>query len=317
MGVSALAGPEVEALFRRHERLLWGLAYRMLGSAADADEVLQETFLRLLERPPADAAAPLRPWLVRVAMNLSRDRLRRRKVRGYVGPWLPGAVETARLLDDLPEPEASAAERPEVRYERLESASYAFLLALEALTSRQRAVLLLRDVLGQDVRETAAALGLSPDNVKTTHLRARRALEGYDRTRRPLDPARHQEALGRFALALQAGDAPALLALLAPGVVGLSDGGGEFHAALRPLRGPWRVAAFFLGLARKQVRAPQVELLSVNGLPALLVEVTRRGPKIAPRTLLRLELAPDGRVEAVHVVLASRKLVGVGTSRAD
>lgn len=313
MTVTVALRDEVEAAFRRWERLLWGLAYRMLGSAADADEVVQETFLRLLERPPAELD-DLRPWLVRVSLNLARDRLRRRKVRGYEGPWLPGAVETGRAADLGPE--APAEERPDVRYERLESASTAFLLALEALTSRQRAVLLLRDVLGWSVAETARALTVSDDVVKTTHLRARRAMEGFDRARRPLDEARraaNQEALGRFAMALQAGDAPALLALLAPGVVALSDGGGEYHAARLPVVGPKRVAAFFLGLAKKQASAgeAQVSVRELNGLPALVVELPRGGPGFAPRTLLRLEVDADGRVSQVHAVLAARKLVGL------
>lgn len=317
VGVSALAGEEVEALFRRSQRLLWGLAYRMLGSAADADELLQEAFLRLLERPPADTGAPLQPWLVRVTMNLARDRLRRRKVRGYEGEWLPGPVDSERLLDLGPE--GPPAERPDVRYERLESASFAFLIALEALTSRQRAVLLLRDVLGYDVRETAAALGLSRDNVKTTHLRARRAMESFERARRPLDEAAraaHQDALGRFALALESGDAPALLALLAPGVVARSDGGGEFHAARLPVQGPARVAAFFLGLGRKRPEGTRFSLREVNGLPALLVEIPPMGPGVAPRTLLRLELDAAGKVSQVHAILATRKLAGLGPASA-
>ncbi|HLK36830.1 MAG TPA: sigma-70 family RNA polymerase sigma factor, partial [Polyangiaceae bacterium] len=139
----------VVAAFNEHRRLLWGLGYRMTGSAADADDVLQETFVRFVERPPVRMADPLKPWLVHVAMNVARDTLRRRKRRGYVGPWLPTPVEST---DDL----AQSSEAPgDARYELRESASYAFLVALEALQPRQRAVLLLRDVLDYSVQETA------------------------------------------------------------------------------------------------------------------------------------------------------------------
>jgi RNA polymerase sigma-70 factor, ECF subfamily len=166
--------------FREQERFLWGLAYRMTGIAADADDVVQETFARAIEHPPPRVDEPLRPWLTRVALNVARDALRRRKRRAYVGPWLPSPVETADL-DELPESAPGA----DVRYDLRESASYAFLVALEALTPQQRAVLLLRDVLDYSVHETAEALSLTEGNVKTTHHRARRVMEGYDAERRP------------------------------------------------------------------------------------------------------------------------------------
>src|SRR5262249_9608157 len=142
----------------------------------DADDLVQETMLRAIEKPPPDSNE-MRPWLVRVAMNLARDHLRRRKRRAYVGPWLPSPVDDDAL--EIPVEAAGA----EGRYDLLESASLAFLLALEALSPKQRAVLLLIDVFDYSVRETAEALGLSESNVKTTHHRARRALEGYDGAR--------------------------------------------------------------------------------------------------------------------------------------
>jgi RNA polymerase sigma factor (sigma-70 family) len=133
-----------DSAFRSHERFLWGLCYRMTGSAADADDLVQDTFARAIAQPPPDTTSSLRPWLVRVAMNLARDHLRRRRRRAYDGPWLPAPV------DELPpahEPAATTA-----RYDLMESVTIAFLLALEALSPPQRAVLILRD----EVRRRAA-----------------------------------------------------------------------------------------------------------------------------------------------------------------
>ena len=185
-----------EDLFKAHERFLWGLCYRMMGSAADADDLVQETFLRAMERPPRRTDEPLRPWLVRVAMNLCRDALRRRRRQHYVGPWLPAPIETEgenRLLSY--EPTLPDGTTTEGRYELIESVSFAFLLALEALTPQQRAVLLLRDAFDYSVHETADALDLSEANVKTTHHRARRAMAAYDRDRRV--PTRALQARSR------------------------------------------------------------------------------------------------------------------------
>src|SRR5690606_20054775 len=119
--------PETKPLepLEAHRKAVFGLCYRMTGSAADAEDLVQETWCRALERPPADRDAPLRPWLFTVATNLCVDALRKRKRERYFGPWLPSPVESERLDDVEPSPEA--------RYTALESASAAFLLALEAL----------------------------------------------------------------------------------------------------------------------------------------------------------------------------------------
>src|SRR3712207_9524854 len=105
----------------------------MTGNAADAEEVVQETFVRALESPPPDARRPLRPWLVKVAMNLCRDLLRRRRRAPYAGPWLPSPVPTEDLTDGGDEQPAAPEDSPTARYDRLESVSVAFMLALEAL----------------------------------------------------------------------------------------------------------------------------------------------------------------------------------------
>ena len=145
----------VEQLFDDYRRFLWSLSYRMTGSAADADDVVQDTFVRVMEHPPARVDESLRPWLVKVALNRSRDLLRRRKRRDYVGPWLPSPIPT----DDEPAPPSHEpvveGRTLEDRDDLIESVSFAFLIALEQLTPTQRAVLLLREVFDYSVAETA------------------------------------------------------------------------------------------------------------------------------------------------------------------
>jgi RNA polymerase sigma-70 factor (ECF subfamily) len=305
---------DVGAVFAQHRRFLWGLAYRLTGNAADADDVVQETFVRALRRPPADRARPWRPWLVRVALNLGRDLLRGRRRRGYEGPWLPSPVEA-----EPPSHEpVDLAGDPAARYDLVESVSFAFLLALEALSPRQRATLLLRDVFDYSVRETARALALSEANVRAVHMRARRALAAYDAARRPLSAARQAaegETLQRFLAAVTAGDVAGVESMLADDVRAVSDAAGEFHAARVPVLGRRKVAALMVGVAQGLGALRRAEVRLFNGLPAFLAEATVR-PGFAPRFVLQLELDGQGRIREVRTVLATRKLTGVTWDRA-
>jgi len=301
---------QVEHAFAAHRPFLWSLCYRLCGDAADADDLVQETFVRALQHPPARTDEPWRPWLVRVALNLGRDLLRRRRRRGYVGPWLPAPVE---------EPAAPAEAGPEARYDRLESVTVAFLLALEALTPAQRAVLLLRDVFDYSVREAARALEMSEPNVKTTHLRARRRMQEYDRSRVRPGAALQlstREALARFLGCLQAGDTAGVEALLADDVAAISDGGGEFAGARRSVLGRANVAAFFVGLTKKAGPTGPVALRAFNGLPAVLIEMAAPHTGWAPRLVLQCELDGRGLIRRVYASMATRKLVKVGATPA-
>jgi RNA polymerase sigma-70 factor (ECF subfamily) len=283
-----LASQTLSAELELHRRFLWGVCYRMTGCAADADDLVQDTFERALERPPADLARALRPWLVRVAMNRARDALRQRRRRGYKGPYLPSPIETHEL---------SSADHgvpgPEAHYGQLESVSMAFLLALEALTPAQRAVLLLRDVFDHSVEETAQALDQSASNVKTTHHRARRALEAYDVRRCIPTPERQQRtraALEAFVACLAADDLPGLRALLSDGVCVLNDAAGEFFAAGRPVYGRDKVITFHRNLLQKQKRVPIAYGVRIyNGLPALLMLYASCEQRVAPRCAGRTE----------------------------
>src|SRR5499433_4019125 len=206
----------------------------MTGSAPDADEIVQETFTRALASPPS--TGPSRNWLLSVAANLSRDHLRRRRRKAYVGTWLPSAIEAE------PEPETLD---PERHYGLRESASFAFLLALEPLTSRQRAVLLLRDVFDLSVEETAAVLRMSHGALRVMHHRARAALADYDEQRNVPDRERlHlvRSALERLAAAVATGDPARVEAVLAEQATLRADGAGRFGAARQILRGARAVA---------------------------------------------------------------------------
>jgi RNA polymerase sigma-70 factor (ECF subfamily) len=296
--------------FQAHRKRVWGVAYRLTGSAHDADDIVQETFARWIERSPTYNAPPPESWLLRVATNLGIDALRARKHRGYAGPWLPEPAEGSD--EDWLDAHPSDDPDPEVRYGLVESATVAFLVALEALGARQRAALLLRDLLGYSAAETATLLGTTEGNVRVLHLRARGAMENYDRARCIPTPelrARHRAALERFLSCLLSQNVRELESLLAESVRTVTDGGGEYTALTTPLCGRARVARFYLRAALNRVSGgPASEIRLLNGLPAIVITLARPVRRQAPRTVISLQLAPDGRIEAIQTVLAGRKL---------
>jgi RNA polymerase sigma-70 factor (ECF subfamily) len=285
----------------------------MTGNAGDADDILQETFVRAMAKPPLDRDRDMRPWLVRVAINLGRDVLRRRRRERYPGPWLPSPIQ-----EEPPahEPQGQTPS-PEARYELMESVSIAFLLTLEALSPMQRAVLLLRDVFDYSVRQTAEACHISEANVRTTHGRARRAMHAYESRRRgPTNKRRASalRALQQFMASVANGDVVAVESLLTADVRMLSDGGGEFSAALQPVVGRRNVAAFFVGLAAQSTPVVTSEIRVLNSLPALVIDrVPRQG--VASQFTLHVDVDDEGRLTEIYVVLASCKLTAVDRFR--
>lgn len=300
---------DYHALFQAHREHLWGLCYRVTGSAADAEDLVQQTFERALERPPPDTTRPWRPWLARVATRLAIDALRRRRTRSYVGPWLPTPVETpgAEAHGELASPEADA----ETRYDLRESVSIAFLRALEVLGPAQRAALVLRDVLGYTGPETAELLEISPANARVLLHRARQALARYDEQRQPPSPevdARHEQALQRFMAALLAGEPAQIVACLADDVRVTSDGAGQVRASTKPVVGDERTARFFAGLLRHGGTPVALELRWINARPALVATFSGSHPRDARMVLLTLDLDAAGRIAEVHVINAPDKL---------
>src|SRR5688572_3024619 len=215
-------------VFLAHRNLLFTVAYEMLGSAADAEDVLQETWLRWAE-VDLDGVRNQRAYLVRIATRQALLRLRTlgRRKESYVGPWLPEPLLTA---PDVAEDVALA-----------ESVSMAMLLVLETLTPTERAVFVLREVFDLGYDEVAAAVDKSPAAVRQIAHRAR-AHVAARRPRGVVSPAEARAALAAFQRAAETGDLQGLFAILAPDVVALSDGGGVKQAMLRPVVGADRVA---------------------------------------------------------------------------
>lgn len=302
----------IERTFRASERRLWGLCYRMTGVAADADDLVQEAFVRAVEAPAALADGDLERWLVRVATNLSLDCLRRRRRRRYHGPWLPSPLETGETVE-VSGSETTEASGAAQRVERAEEVSYAFLVALEALSPRARAVLLLVDVLDYPVAEVARILETSEGNVRVLHHRARRTLESFDveMVASPEVRERQRAALEKLLLCMLNQDAAAMKALLTDDVRSLTDGGGRYTALRDPLVGRAAVARFHLETARRRAPVSRTELRWINGVAALVVVTRPLRPQMAPRLVLRCEVDALGRIRELHTILNPRKLTAV------
>lgn len=297
-----------DAIYQQHRGHIWGLCYRMTGSGSDAEDLVQDTFARALERPPADVDKPWRPWLVRVATNLSIDALRRRRSRAYVGPWLPEPVDTT-----AHEPTALAdTANPEVRYDLLQSATFAFLIALEALDLSQRAVLVLRDVMGYSGPQVGEILSLTPANVRVVLHRARKKLEAYDASALRPTPelaAKTAVALQSLIAALASNDLETARACLAPDVVVTTDGGGVYSAATRAIAGVEPVLKLLAGLGAKSGdRLADVRAVELNAGHALIFRYTPGRPRDAPLLVVLADLDDQGRILAIHTVSAPDKV---------
>ncbi len=302
---------DLDRAFRAHRELLFGLSYRLTGSVEDAEEIVQETFTRVIERPPPRTDKPWRPWLVRVAVNLSLDALRRRKRRRYPGPWLPVPLSESEALEPLQRCVAEPAEGPEAQYSLRESATFAFLAALEALSPRQRAVLVLAEVFEYSAREVGELLGVSEGAVRVALHRARRAMQSYEARRtRSLDELEvaTRRVLDQLLAALLEQDAGALVGLLAEDVCLKTDSGGQTTALSRPTSGAARVARLFLQVARRRLPGSAARIRSVGGLPALWIEFGRTERRQAPRALVCCELDARGAISELNVVFNPDKL---------
>jgi RNA polymerase sigma-70 factor (ECF subfamily) len=284
--------------FDRHRRLLFTVAYQMLGSVADAEDVVQDTWLRW-SAADRDDVDDDRAYLVRIASRLALDRLRSARSRRetYVGPWLPEPLVT----------EPAAGPDPAEAVELGEQVSLALLVVLETLSPVERAVFVLREIFGLPGAEVARVLGRSEAAVRQLAHRAREHVEARQ-PRFDTDRGTAQEVTERFFAAAAGGDVAALVAALSPGVVLTSDGGGKVSAAVRPIVGADKVARFVAGIAAKGLSTPGLRwtFADVNGAPGFAAWLGAE-----PYLAMSLVVA-DGKVEQVLVMVNPDKLAGLG-----
>lgn len=279
-----------------HRGRLMGLAYRMLGSIADAEDVLQDAYLRYAGADRSDIRST-EAFLVTVVTRLCLDRLKsaRAKRESYVGPWLPE-----------PAPDADALS-PHTALELAEDLSFALLLTLERLSGPERAAFLLHDVFDTPFADIAAALGKSEAACRQLATRARKAVR-QERAGRSSSPPQHRELLQRFIEASASGDAERLQSLLTDDVVVYADGGGVKLSALHPIFGDKNAARFFTGLVRKgAARGEEFSLqpTTLNGMPGLLLFVNG----VLDQTV-SIDVSKD-RIAAIYVVRNPDKLKAV------
>lgn len=282
--------------FEAHRARLFGIAYRMLGSAADADDVLQDAWLRweAVDRSAVQAPAA---YLARTVTNLCLTALTSARARRevYVGPWLPEPVLTGPSGTDL---------GPLDRAEQRDSVSFALLTVLERLSPPERAAYVLREAFAYSAAEVAELIGTSEANVRQLHARARRRVSGAGAGAAPreVDPARLRELVETFLDASRGGDLAALEALLSEDVVARADGGGVVSAGRRPVEGREKVSRYVTGVVDRFAAGLQRALVEVNGVPAVA---------FTDGTSLRAVLVVqtrDGRVSALDLVLNPDKL---------
>jgi RNA polymerase sigma-70 factor (ECF subfamily) len=287
--------PDAAETFQPLRAELIGLAYRMTGSLATAEDIAQDAFLRWNAADRGIIAVP-RAWLLKITTRLSLDHLKsaRRRRELYVGPWLPEPV-----LDSEEAPQEAA-------HRRSQDLSVAFLLTLQRLSPAERAVFILHDLFEMPFAELAALLGRSEEACRKTVTRARVRLNGAT-PRQPVSGPEARRIAQAFLAAAREGDEAALRDLLAGDVVLHTDGGGIRPAALNPILGAEKVARFFAGLARKRL-GPPAPLLHLGRLNSLPGYVTLEPDGLPQSTALEVR---DGRIAAVYVVRNPEKLGGI------
>jgi RNA polymerase sigma-70 factor (ECF subfamily) len=284
--------------FETYRSYLFTVAYRMLGSTMDAEDMVQETYLRYQAIPP-ETITSLKSFLTTILTRLCMQQLHlaRRKREQYLGPWLPEPLLTTE------DPELAQVEE---RVDTYESISLAFLVLLEQLQPAERAVFLLREVFEYDYAEIAAFLGKSEVACRQLFSRARKHL-GDRRPRFPASPETQKQLLTGFHQAVRSGEIMALMNLLAESVTFWGDGGGKVPgAATHPITGREAVARFFLETGsvfrRSLPQGSHVELAEVNGQPAL---ITRAGSR--PLSVLTIEVEAE-HIRTIRVVANPEKL---------
>ena len=279
-------------VFENQRPYLFSVAYRMLGSVVDAEDCLQDAFLRWRKADTAQVMSP-RSFLVTVVTRLCIDRLRAQKSsrEEYIGPWLPEPV----LTDS-----STAGDQSELS----ESLSIAFLVLLESLSPVERAVYLMREIFRYEYAEIADVIEKSESNTRRIFSRSKQHLE----TRQPrfsVEPTTHQQVFDEFMSACQSGDLQQLVTLLADDVVLYSDGGGKVAAARRPILGPDNVSRLLLGILKKAPPEFEFTVASVNGRPGVVAGMPEWTQSVMTADIV------DGKVQNLYVISNPDKLVNV------
>lgn len=302
-GASARPGEPPELVDAIRERsVLLGLSYRLLGSLDDAEDAVQETYIRwyrLSEEERRDIAYP-RAWLIKTASRIGLDMLGSARARreAYVGEWLPEPVPATYRWSSQ---DASAAIDPAERVTLDDSVSMALLVVLESMTPAERVAFVLHDVFRYPFNEIADIVGRTPAACRQLASSARRRIREH--RGRPTSPAAHAAAVHSFKVAWQTGDLAGLVDVLDPGATAVTDGGGLVSAPLEPLRGADAIARFFLGVLDRQPDLTIREEL-VNGEPGLAA-TDADGRTLA---VLALTTTVSGRVEQVWAIRNPEKL---------
>jgi RNA polymerase sigma-70 factor (TIGR02957 family) len=289
--MTATPARDAAQLFDEHRGRLFAIAYRLLGRVGDAEDVVQDAWLRWSGVDVAEVADP-EAYLVRVVTRLGIDRLRSAQARHeeYVGPWLPEPLLTSPDVAD--------------QVARTETVSTAMLVLLESLSPLERAVFVLREAFGYSYAEIAEMVGRTEASVRQSARRAREHVEDR-RVRYDADRARGAEVTERFLAAAQGGDLAALMAVLAPDVTLVSDGGGKAPAPRKAIAGLDLVARSLVTFAGRMPPDPRAEVVELNGGPGVVI-YSGDDPVVA----LTLHLV-DGAVHTIHLVANPDKLTGV------
>ena len=251
--------------FEEHRSLLFAMAYRMVGSAMEAEDIVQEAYLRYRATPP-ESIRTLKSFLTTIVYHLCLDHLKSAQVQRetYIGPWLPEPIITG---------DGTSLLSPLHQMTDRESISMAFLVLLESLSPLERAVFLLREVFDYEYAEIAQITGRDEAACRQLFSRAKKHIRNR-RPRFPASPEAHANMVGRFMEACTAGDMHGLMSLLAEDVTVWSDGGGKVSGAARhPLQGRDKVARGMIGFLSRAPEGTTAEVIEANGLPALLVRV--------------------------------------------
>jgi len=297
---------ELAAGFESHRSHLMAVAYRMLGTRTEAEDAVQEAWLRYAAADRSEIREP-RAWLTTTTARICLDILRSARVRreAYVGPWLPEPVVTR-----LPGPGGFGPD-PAERAALTDEVSYALLVVMERLTPEQRVALVLHDVFAVPFDEIAEVLSTTPAAARQLASRARRAVADDGTPRHRPDRAEQRRVVAAFVAAVESGDIDGLLTVLAPDVVAVGDGGGAAPAGRHPVEGAVQVSRFMAGLFRRAMReaAVRFEPVLVNGELGLLGEMTYLTGEVQ-RLVMAFAVA-DGRITRIFDQVNPAKLGSV------